>query len=119
MVARAFPLVLLLTAAPLRAHASPLEFTVAHSFSIDDAKSRIEMLLAYWGERYGVKHRWEGMIAVVEGRIMGVDVSAELVVEGALVRGRANDPGLLLRNAARDYISRKLRKYLHPAYVET
>ena len=54
----------------------------------------------------------------LSGSVMGIDFTGWLVVGDQAVSGETNDPGFLMRRAARTYIANKLRKYLHPTYQE-
>ena len=89
-----------------------------HSFSRAEARVRIQQLLDYWKERWGVHRDWDGDTALVQGNVMGIPFNARLVVRDHEVFAIASDPGFLLRHMALDYVSRKLRKYLHPYYDE-
>lgn len=100
------------------ARGSGLRFEVSHTFSREDARGRMQLLLDYWAERFGVKSRWDGDSAFVVGRVMGVPFTARLRLGEGIVDGEASDPGFLLRAAAYDYVSRKVRKYLHPKFEE-
>jgi hypothetical protein len=101
-----------------QAWASDLEFDVPHSFSVEDAKARMELLFQYWGTRFGVTHHWDGNVATVEGHVFGIDASGRLVVEPKRVHGVGKDPGLLFRGIGFRYVDKKLRKYLHPNWQE-
>ncbi len=96
-----------------------LTFAVPHRFSREGARQRVKQLIGYWSERFGVESRWTGDRAVLTGSVLGVDFKARLEVSDTKVGGETSDPGLLLRSSARDYIRRKLRKYLHPEYQES
>jgi hypothetical protein len=89
-----------------------------HSFSRAEARVRIQQLLDYWNERWGVHRDWDGDTARVQGMVMGIPFNARLVVRDHEVLAIASDPGFLMRHMALDYVSRKLRKYLHPSYDE-
>jgi hypothetical protein len=96
-----------------------LRFEVSHPFTRQDARTRMQLMLDYWAERFGVKSRWEGDSAFVAGRVMGVPFHARLRLGDGMVDGQASDPGFFLRGAAYDYVSKKLRKYLHPRFEES
>jgi hypothetical protein len=89
-----------------------------HSFSRAEARVRIQQLLDYWYQRWGVHRDWDGDTVHVHGMVMGIPFDARLVVKDHQVFAIASDPGLFLRQMALDYVSRKLRKYLHPSYQE-
>ncbi len=98
--------------------ASNISFLRRHTFSRDEARIRLQQLLDYWGEAYGVQRRWYGDTARVTGRIMGIYFDARVTVKDHAVEAVASDPGLFFRAVAVDYINAKLRKYLHPNYEE-
>lgn len=99
--------------------APPLvEIEADHTLSRKDARIRVEQLLDYWCQRFGVERAWTGDVAHIHGFIMGVSIDAELVVDEKRVLASARDPGLFLRDAAMQYVAKKLRKYLHPLYEE-
>jgi hypothetical protein len=98
--------------------ARSLAIEAPHSLSRDEARQRVQELLDYWCNRFGVQKRWSGDTALVHGQVMGVSIDAELVVGDHEVFATASDPGLLLRGAALDYVGRKLRKYLNPSYED-
>ena len=95
-----------------------ISFLRRHTFSRDEARIRLQQLLDYWSEAYGVQRRWYGDTARVTGRIMGIKFDARVTVLDHAVQAEASDPGLFFRAVAVDYINAKLRKYLHPNYEE-
>lgn len=96
----------------------PLLVEQTHPFSRDEARHRVQQLVDYWSQRFGVQRQWRGDVVYVKGEVMGVEIDARLVIGEHEVRGQASDPGFLVRNAALDYVQRKLRKYLHPNYAD-
>ena len=96
-----------------------LHFEVTHPFSRTDARTRVQQLLEYWKGRFGVQNSWAGDHAFVSGRVMGIDFRARIDVNERAVDADTSDPGALLRGSARDYIGRKLKKYLSPTYQES
>lgn len=91
---------------------------VGHHFSTAEAHARVQQLLDYWKSRFGVKQDWTGERVWVSGSIIGVDFRAFLEVRDGTVQCESTDPGGLWRGFARDYVGKKLRKYLHPRYEE-
>ena len=91
-----------------------LKFEVAHSLPQDEARRRVAQLLDYWSAKYGVKATWSGDRAHVSGKAMGLSFQADLEVAGARVGGEATDPGFLLRERARRYLTLKFASYLAP-----
>ncbi len=91
---------------------------VGHKFSTAEAHARVQQLLDYWKSRFGVSQSWSGERVWVSGNIMRVDFSAILEVSDSSVKCESSDPGGLWRGFARDYVAKKLRKYLHPRYED-
>jgi hypothetical protein len=91
-----------------------IKFDVPNSLPVDEAKRRVEALLAYWGRKYGVSSAWEGVNATMKGKAMGVTIDGKLSVEAARIAGEAVDPGMLLRGQAQKYLTRKFAEYLDP-----
>jgi hypothetical protein len=91
-----------------------LKFEVPNTLSVDDAKKRVEALLAYWNRKYGVTSAWNGVKASMKGKAMGVSIDGHLEVLGSKVSGEASDPGMLLRGQAQKYLARKFAEYLDP-----
>lgn len=89
-----------------------IKFEFPHGLPLDDAKKRVEALLAYWARKYGVRTSWSGDKATMNGKAMGFSFDGWLKVEGGRVGGEASDPGMLLRGQATKYLTRKLGEYL-------
>ena len=92
-----------------------LKFDVPNSLPVEDAKKRVEALLAYWNKNYGVTSAWTGLSATMKGKAMGVTIDGKLAVEASRIAGEANDPGMLLRGQAKKYLERKFAQYLDPS----
>ena len=106
---------MLLSARPVEQR---LQFTVPHHYSRAEARARTQHLLEYWDHRYGIKSVWQGDRAYLAGHAWGVYFDGIVDVTDREVRGTASDPGYFLRSTALDYVTRKMRKYLHPQYLE-
>lgn len=92
-----------------------IKFDVPNSLPVDDAKTRIEALLAYWSRKYGIKNTWTGGVkATLEGKAMGITFDGGLEITAAKILGEATDPGMLLRGQAQKYLTRKFAEYLDP-----
>jgi hypothetical protein len=118
------PLLVLLLVAPATARAAEAEgqwlsIQLGHPFSQEDARNRMQLLLQYWSGRFGVKSEWQGFVASVEGKTMGIPIRAKLEVRQGEVMARVSDPGFAVRGIGMDYVRRKVRKYLHPTYEES
>lgn len=95
-----------------------VNLSVGHTLTRDDARTRVEQLLAYWGKRFGVKSEWTGFRVSLSGIVWGVSIDAHFDVSDHDVSATAVDPGFAWRHVAQDYVSKKLKKYLHPSYQE-
>ena len=89
-----------------------LKFEVPSSLAVDDARKRVEALLAYWQRKYSVDSKWSGSKAVMAGKAMGVAIDGKLEVLANKISGEAIDPGFLLRGQAQKYLQRKFSEYL-------
>jgi hypothetical protein len=89
-----------------------LKFEIAHTLTKDEAKRRTEALLGYWARKYGVQTTWNGDLVSLAGKVMGVSLGGTLHVDETKVGGEATDPGLLFRDKARKYLTRKFAAYL-------
>lgn len=98
--------------------ARPLQLAQSHAFSRAEARLRVQQLLDYWSQRFGVQRSWQGDTARVRGSVMGVPFDGQVVVSDHEVSASTSDPGRFLRSTALDYVQRKLKKYLHPTYQE-
>ena len=90
----------------------PLE--IPHKLSVDEAKKRVEALLAYWSRKYGVTATWAGDKVSFAGKAMGISIDGSLSVLASKIDGQATDPGMLLRGQAKKYLTRKFEDYLDP-----
>lgn len=89
-----------------------IKFDVPNTLPIDDAKKRVEALLAYWKRKYNVASEWNGLNATIKGKAVGVTLDGKLAVEARRIAGEATDPGMLLRGQAQKYLTRKFAEYL-------
>lgn len=91
-----------------------LKFEVPHSLPKDEVKKRVEQLLTYWGNKYGVKADWQGEGAKLVGKVMGIQLDASFVITDKAVAGEGTDPGMLLRGQAKSYLQKKFGEVLDP-----
>lgn len=98
--------------------AKTITVLVGHHFSRSDAHVRVQQLLDYWDSRARLIQKWTGDRVAVSGTVIGVTFSAILDITDGVVRCESTDPGFVVRNTARDYVQKKLRKYLNPQYAE-
>jgi hypothetical protein len=93
-----------------------MEIDFQYSLSDTDAKSRLEILGQYLGNRHGIKVTWvDDARAKFSGKYLVVKIDGELTIKNGLAQFRGEDPGFLWRTRAKDYIQGKLAKYLDPA----
>jgi hypothetical protein len=92
-----------------------LKLDIPHTLPRAEARQRVERLIQYWSHKYGVTARWAGDAAKLSGRVLGVSLSADLEVRDGKVDGEASDPGFLLREKARKYLTEKFASYLDPS----
>ncbi len=91
-----------------------MEIDFPYSLSDADAKSRLEILGQYLGNRHGIQVTWDGGKARFSGKYLVVKIDGELVIGNGRAQFKGEDPGFLWRNRAKDYIQGKLAKYLDP-----
>ncbi len=92
-----------------------IRFEVPSTLPVDDAKARVEALLAYWKRKYNVNSSWDGHSATMQGKAVGVSIDGALTVLADKISGEAKDPGMLLRGQAQKYLIRKFAEYLNAA----
>jgi hypothetical protein len=92
-----------------------MKFEVSHSLPKDEAKKRVEQLLHYWGNKYGVKADWSGEGAKLVGKVMGIQLDASFTITDKAVQGEGTDPGMLLRTQAKAYLQKKFAAVLDPS----
>ncbi|HLT30144.1 MAG TPA: polyhydroxyalkanoic acid system family protein [Myxococcaceae bacterium] len=95
-----------------------MKFDVNHSLSKDQARERVQKLMGYWADKYGVKSEWNGDQASVLGKVMGINLEANFEVRDGQVCGEGTDPGMLLRGQAKKYIQKKFDEFLDPTKSE-
>jgi hypothetical protein len=93
-----------------------MEIDFPYSLSDVDAKSRLELLGQYLGNRHGIKVTWvDTQRAKFTGKYLVVKIDGELTLGNGRAQFKGEDPGFLWRSRAKDYIHGKLAKYLDPA----
>lgn len=97
-----------------------MEIDFQYALSDIDAKSRLEILGTYLGNRHGIQVTWvDGKKAKFSGKYLVVKIYGELVIGNGRAQFKGEDPGFLWRNRAKDYIQGKLAKYLDPTTEPT
>lgn len=97
------------------------ELSVPHRLELTDARARLRALAEYLSNKYGLAIAWTGEDeASISGSYLVVTVSGNLRLTPATVTFTGKDPGMLWRGKAKEYLLRKLQRYLDPsAAVET
>jgi Putative polyhydroxyalkanoic acid system protein (PHA_gran_rgn) len=91
------------------------ELTVPHGLDLPDARARLHALGEYLGNKYGLSIQWTGDDeASVSGSYLVVSISGKLLLAPRSVTFTGKDPGMLWRGKAKDYLVRKLEKYMDP-----
>lgn len=92
-----------------------MEIDFPYALSDDDARSRLEVLGEYLGNKHGIKVTWvDPARARFSGKYLVVKIDGELTLGNGQAQFRGEDPGFLWRSRAKDYIQGKLKKYLDP-----
>ena len=95
-----------------------MEIDFRYALSDEEARSRLEILGRYLGNKHGIRVTWvDGTRAKFSGKYLVVKIDGELTVGNGQAQFRGEDPGFLWRNRAKDYIQKKLAKYLDPQAV--
>lgn len=89
-----------------------MKFEVPHSLPKDQARQRVEQLLKYWKDKYGVTANWSGDGAKVVGKVMGISLDANFTITDGQIQGEGTDPGMLLRGKAKSYLQGKFTSVL-------
>ena len=93
-----------------------MEIDFRYALTDADARSRLEILGQYLGNKHGIKVTWvDEKRARFSGKYLVVKIDGELTVGNGQAQFRGEDPGFLWRSRAKDYIQSKLAKYLDPA----
>ena len=80
----------------------------------EDARARLGALGDYFQNKHGMQVTWTGDRATVKGRYLVVSVEGTLSFAGNKVVFEGKDPGMLWRGKAKEYLSRKIGRYLDP-----
>jgi len=89
-----------------------MEISKEHGFSQEEAKSRIELLLAYWKEKYGLSYTWTEQKATVNGKVKGIEFDGSLEVGDARVFADIDVGFLAEKLGGRQYVEHKVDTYL-------
>lgn len=84
------------------------------SMSPAEAKIRLQALGEYFTNKHGISVSWNGDEAKVAGKYMVVAIDGALKFEQGKALFEGQDPGMLWRGKAKEYIQGKLDQYLDP-----
>lgn len=84
-----------------------------HGLPAEEARERLRALGDYLSNKYGLSVSWPSDDeAKITGKYMVVTIDGTVRIDGDRVRFSGKDPGMLWRGKAKDYLGRKLAKYL-------
>lgn len=88
----------------------------AHSLPVDDARARMAALCDYLNAKLGLTVSWspDGSRAKVNGRYLVVTIDGSVIIGERTVVFEGQDPGMLWRGKAKEYLAGKLARYLDP-----
>ncbi len=91
-----------------------MNFNFSHQLPLEDARQRVQALSEYLSNRYGVSIHWNGNRASISGKYLVVRIDGTLIVSKDKIACEGQDPGLLWRKKATQYVQKKLGQYLDP-----
>jgi Putative polyhydroxyalkanoic acid system protein (PHA_gran_rgn) len=93
-----------------------MEIEYRHKLEEPEAQARLKVLGEYLEKRHGITVSWAAPDrALFNGKYLVVKIRGELSLSPGVVRFVGDDPGLLWRRKATEYIHSKLVKYLDSA----
>jgi hypothetical protein len=95
-----------------------ISVVVSHTFAREDALTRLGYLLSYWHERFQMVTEWVDGEAFITGSIFGLKVQARFTVTDGSIVAIASDPGWLWRGRAQSYVTKSVKRYMHPTYQD-
>lgn len=103
---------------PAQSHDSErmaFELSAPHGLELSDARARLRALGEYLSNKYGLSISWTGDDdASISGSYLVVTISGNLRLTPTTVTFTGKDPGMLWRGKAKEYLLKKLQKYLDP-----
>ena len=92
------------------------ELSAPHRLELADARARLHALGDYLAGKYGLTINWTSEDeASISGSYLVVTIQGTLRLTPTVVTFSGKDPGMLWRGKAKDYLQRKLDKYLNPS----
>ncbi len=93
-----------------------MEIEYKHRLDEPEAQARMKVLGEYLEKRHGIAVSWATPDrAQFNGKYLVVKIHGEMHLTPGVVRFKGDDPGMLWRRKATEYIREKLVKYLDPA----
>lgn len=87
-----------------------------HGLPLDQARERVKALGDYLDNKHKIAVRWtDDDHATIGGKYLLFSFEGKITLEPGKVVLEGPDPGLMLRGKAREYLDRKLARYLDPA----
>lgn len=94
---------------------SSLRIDYKHDLPLDEARQRVRALGEYLSNKHGIGVRWvSDDRAEISGKYLVVSIEGSVKLDASNVLFEGKDPGMLWRGKAKDYLSKKLEKYLNP-----
>lgn len=92
---------------------STMRIEHTHGMTVEQARERMGALGEYLENKHKIGVRWtDATRATISGKYVLFSFEGRLVVEERKVLLEGPDPGMMLRSKAREYLERKLAKYL-------
>jgi hypothetical protein len=86
-----------------------------HGLSLDQSRERLRALGDYFQNKHKIAVHGSGEDALsLQGKYAMFSFKADVTLKEGVIAVEAPDPGMLLRNKAREYLEGKLKKYLDP-----
>ena len=91
-----------------------MEISHKHTLGQAEAQRRIEKLTTLWKKEHGVDVSWNGNQAHLVGKVMGIDIDANVTVGENSIDAVGKDPGFLKKKLAESYLKNKLADVMNP-----
>ena len=91
-----------------------MEISHKHTLGQAEAQRRLEKLVDVWKSQHGVQADWNGNQAHLVGKVMGIDIDANVTVGESSIDASGKDPGFLKKKLAESYLKSKLAAVMDP-----
>jgi hypothetical protein len=92
-----------------------MQFEKPHSFTQEEALTRLQALTDYWSAKHGVQISWSGNTGQVKGKVKGVKFEGTMTVTGDLLTADIKAGFLAEKLGGKQYVESKLDDYLDPS----